>query len=523
MTTSGGDSTGSVLFGLDVHGIQRYLFATAKLREIVGASQVVADLTDEWVREGLANLAIRKRTPGSDSWHEPVRLGGGSVRLVLSKPDLAPVLLGTIRRRAIAEAPGLSFDAAWVPFDTQSGDLAEANRLLIERINAGRNRPRDGGAFKGFPISAPCRMTFEPATGFGEDRNERLCEASLAKRRAQGLGRGDWWYYVADHPLVQARSQADDPFETELNEMVGGEAENGYVAVVCLDLNDLGRRGQEKTAGLTGSTATAAFHEFTETVKRATKAAFHGGLDALVSDPCAAATLDACAPPRRLPLRPLVIGGDDMTFVMDARLAAPFVLGMLRSFESAGFHGGAGIAFVKAKSPFGRAVNVAEELVATSKAKGRSTSHVDFLTCAGEIPADVRHAREAGRPADARLTSGPWTIDGFEALVRKAATLARLPRGHVRGAADRCHEGVEEGQRAFADLRENLVRGLGGRPDADRGRPFTDADLLTLYPDGFFTAGPSGLETDLLDCIDLFRFVTASSAAAGLRRREVPS
>lgn len=521
MVTIGDGASGPVLFGLDAHGIQRYLFATAKLREIVGASQLVADLTDAWVREALDHLATPPRSAGGEAWHEPVRIGGGSVRLVLSGPDVARRLVGEIRRRAVSEAPGLGFDAAWVPFDVTGGDLADANRLVIDRINAARNHPPTGGAFRGFPISAPCRMTFEPAAGFGEDRNERLCEASLAKRRAQIRGRGAWSDHVADHPLVTSRARASDPFETELNQMVGGEAENGYVAVVCLDLNDLGERGRQATVGKAGFTAAAEFHRFTEAVKQATRTAFHAGLDAIVGDPCAAAVLEANPPPARLPLRPLVIGGDDMTFVTEARLAGPFVLGMLRSFEASGFHGGAGIAFVKAKSPFGQAVNVAEQLVATSKAKGRETSHVDFMACAGEMPADVQSCRRAAEPPGVRLTAGPWSLDGFEALRVKAATLARLPRSHIRGAADRCHEGLEEGRRAFEDLRENLVRGLGGRPDG--GRPFTAADLDQLCPGGFFAAGPSGQVTDLLDCIDLFRFVAAPPPSSRRRARDVRS
>lgn len=521
MTEYGPESSGPVLFGIDAHGIQRYLFATAKLREIVGASQLVANMTDEWVRESLKELGVDHRAVARGSWYEPVRIGGGSVRLVLSSKGFAPRLLGALRRRALSEAPGLLFDASWVPFDTSTDDLVDANRFLIERINGSRNRPHFGGGFKGFPISAPCQMTSEPAAGFGEDRNERLCEASLAKRRAQSVGRGDWRHYVADHTLVTARSQADDPFETELSRMVGNEAENGYVAVVCLDLNDLGERGRQATTDQTGFAATESFYRFTETVKQATKDAFHSGLDALMTDPCAAATLAAAPPPSRLPLRPLVIGGDDLTFVMDARLATPFVLGMLRSFEDQGFHGGVGIAFVKAKSPFSRAVSLAEQLVASSKAKGRGMSHIDFMVCSGEIPADVQAARAGGLPRDLRLTAGPWTLDGFESLIRKADSLSRLPRGHVRGAADRCREGVEEGNRAFEDLRENLIRGLGGRPKSGEGSLFNPSDLQNLYPAGFFTQGPSVQETDLLDCISLFSFVAARTDSAGRPSAEV--
>lgn len=500
-----------VLFGLDAHGIQKYLFATSKLREIVGASHLVGSLTDQWVSESLKRLSIGQYVLGASEWYEPVRLGGGSVRLVLSQAELAKQLLHTIRRRALETAPGMLFDAAWVPYDTQGGDLADVNRLLIEKINAARNHPGAGAAFKGFPISAPCRLTFDPASGFGEEVNERLCEVSLSKRLAQSRGRSVWRDFVSGHPLVERYADADEPFESELGRMAGKEAENGYVAVVCVDLNDLGERGREATAGNYGLAAAQEFHRFTEAVKTATRQAFHAGLAAIENNRMAIAVVENNLPSRQLPLRPLVIGGDDMTFVMDARLAAPFLLGLMRSFEQNGFRGGGGIAFVKAKAPFGRTVDLAEQLVASSKAKGRGVSHVDFLACAGEVPADIKACRSQG-PDGCRLTAGPWSLDDFEVLVGKAKTLARLPRTHIRGAADRCHEGREEGQRAFENLKENLARGLGGRPDTNNGRPFTQTELSELYPDGFFQTKDSGTETDLLDCIALFRFVADSGA-----------
>ena len=529
MSTVTTGSAEPVLFGLDAHGIQKYLFATSKLREIVGASRLVASLTDAWVEEALEALRIRSRGHGDGGadWFVPVRLGGGSVRLVLARAELAKVLAGTLRRRAIAEAPGLAFDMAMTPFDTSTGDLAEANGRVIERINASRNRVRGGGQFAGFPFGAPCRLTFQPAGGYGEDVNERLCEASLAKRAAQRLGRGEWAELVRDHQLISGRATGDDPFESELSRMVDGGTDGGHVAVVCLDLNDLGEQGRVVTERCRGFQAADAFHRFTERVKHATTKAFRAGLDAVAKHPAAATVLPSPDDAGRseippLPLRPLVMGGDDLTFVMHGRLAVPFLAGMLRSFETDGFNGGGGIAFVKAKSPFGRAVDVAEQLVASAKRKGRDRSHVDFLLCTDEIPSDVQTMRTHGAGRGLRLTAGPWTLAGFDALVGKAATLARLPRRHVRAAADRCREGEAESLRAFEDLRENLARGLGGRPDADGGGRFGVDDLERLYPTGFFREDGEEKSTDLLDCIDLFRFVSAAVRPENATHLPVP-
>jgi len=501
-----------VLFGIDVHSIQKYLFATPKLREIVGASQIVSDFTCAWPMEELAALGSSDHSarPGGlgAAGFLPVRVGGGCTRLVLPDGGVAAKLALAMHRRAVERAPGLAYDVAWVPFDTDGGDLASRQAELIGLLTDRRNRPRRGAGFAGFPFSAPCRLTRDPAVGHGEDRNERLCEASLAKRFAQWHSRGDWVEAVGDHEVLRECRDPERPFEFEISRIADDERGNAYVAVVCVDLNDLGEKGRRAVGEAKGRVAAARFHAFSEQVKAATGRAFAAALSALAADPIARMPLEAS---RRLghglPVRPLVMGGDDLVFVLHAACGVPFALALLDDFMKSGFAGAAGIAFVKAKSPLGRSVRLAEELVSAAKVAGRDASRIDFLTCTGEVPRDLADTRDALRHPDRRLTSGPWTVPGFRDLVQRARALALLPRGHVRGAVDRCHAGLEEGRRAFDDLRENLVRGLGGRRGCG-GQGVSE--LVRAYPDGFFVEQDGVISTDLADCVDLFRFVAGA-------------
>jgi hypothetical protein len=77
---------------------------------------------------------------------------------------------------------------------------------------------------------------------------------------------------------------------------------------------------------------------------------------------------------RFLPFRPLVYGGDDVTFVCDGRLGLALAVYYLQQFEkeSTNLPGGpayacAGVAIVKTHYPFARAYNLAEDLCRSAK------------------------------------------------------------------------------------------------------------------------------------------------------------
>ncbi|NEP83697.1 MAG: hypothetical protein F6K39_39565, partial [Okeania sp. SIO3B3] len=78
---------------------------------------------------------------------------------------------------------------------------------------------------------------------------------------------------------------------------------------------------------------------------------------------------------RKVPFRPLVMGGDDLTFVCDGRLALALTTFYLQAFEkqtekhvpSGPVHACAGIAVVKTHYPFARAYQLADALCSSAK------------------------------------------------------------------------------------------------------------------------------------------------------------
>ncbi|MDI9405001.1 MAG: hypothetical protein QM516_14125 [Limnohabitans sp.] len=496
---------GAVLVGLDVHGIQSFLFATSKLKEVIGASRIVDDFTgsqaDDVPIESLKALGlqpVQSGKPNGDRWYLPVRLGGGVARVLLPNADLARKFIRLMSEWALKNAAGLEFDADWVEFDLSGGDFAKANAELIERINQQRQHSTRGNAFNGFPCCAPCRLTGDPAEGY-DGPNERLCASSLDKRAYQSR-RDDRWASVKDEPILEA-FEVDDvrrPFVFDLESMQGDEASDSYMAVVALDLNNLGEASKKAVGTKAGIEALHATRQFVEKVAGATAEGFSKALNELASNSesrhefaAIEGVVKRCG---KLPLRPLVFGGDDLTFVMHAALAPRFAVTLARALEAAGYASGVGIAFVKTKSPLSRAIDLAEALLARAKRAGRDQTRVDFMLCSAEIPANALDRETSGdRPA-----RGPYALEDFESLVKNATLLHHeLPSSHVRGAADGFQQSIARGRDFLRDLMENIDRRLGG---GGRATPAARALLGEIQKS-------DRLAATYLDCVDLRRFI----------------
>ena len=515
---------GPVLLGIDVHGIQSYLFATSKLKEIIGASRIVDDFTgdqpDDVPAQLMTALGLTSTVSGAptgDRWYVPVRLGGGVVRLLLPNDGIARRFVRLMSEWALVHANGLAFDADWVTYDLSAGNYAEANTDLVLQINAKRQAISRGSGFNGFPFSAPCRLTGDPAEGY-DGRNERLCAASLDKRTYQAR-RDDRWASVKDESILKA-FKVDDvrrPFILDLESMQGEAPADAYMAVVALDLNSLGDKGKALVDNAKGVEALHLVRGFVENVAAATSAGFGEALNSLANNPDSPHEFATIARmvdhSGKLPLRPLVFGGDDLTFVMHSVLAPRFAFCLASSLVKAGYSSGVGIAFVKTRSPLSRAMDLAEALLARAKRAGRDKTHIDFMLCSAEIPPDASDRDPAGD----RAARGPYDLPGFQALMHNAGILKHeLPSSHIRGAVDGFRKSRAAGRELLDDLIENIDRGLGGGARATKN----SRELLgTMKSDDAIAA-------TYLDCVDLFRFIAprpdrGDGARSDAQRNEV--
>jgi hypothetical protein len=151
----------------------------------------------------------------------------------------------------------------------------------------------------------------------------------------------------------------------------------------------------------------------------------------------------------RVRARPVVLGGDDVTFLVDAAYALPFTYHFLLAFEEETARFGpaltacAGVAFVKTGFPFHAGHDLAESLCKAAKVglrtEGGATRsgllfHRVTTSSTDTDWTDILHG-ELGRHADGSswfLSGGPYDLTRLRHLETLASVSRHLPRKALR-------------------------------------------------------------------------------------------
>lgn len=154
-----------------------------------------------------------------------------------------------------------------------------------------------------------------------------------------------------------------------------------------------------------------------------------------------------------LPIRPLILGGDDVTFVCPAKMAITYAkrfmdfmnqdLGILTVGGSKQISSCAGVAILPTAYPFFRGYQLAEQLCDAAKAESRkdaSTCWLDFAILHGEQAPELSQIRQNEYTgALGNMHFGPYRVDddtdkyALEALIRCASVFRNVPSSKVKG------------------------------------------------------------------------------------------
>jgi hypothetical protein len=172
------------------------------------------------------------------------------------------------------------------------------------------------------------------------------------------------------------------------------------------------------------------------------------------------------APEYYAPLRPIVYGGDDVTFVCDARIAHSAALAYVDAYEqlSAKEFGadkrvtqGVGICIVPSKYPFARAYAMAEQLCTSAKSFRREqrapSSCIDWHIAQADLIGDLNVVRESYQtPDERRLTLRPLlypNVDGvrsWETVRLGLEHFQSIEEGAGRNKALSLREALRDGE-----------------------------------------------------------------------------
>lgn len=407
---------------VDTAQIQPYVFGSNRLRENIGASYLVAQATGAWA-EALLRNPIWKVYAG----------GGNFVALMPSASD-AEEFTRRLSRRVLECAPGLRLVIAARPFEADKERLADALRRAAEDLAVHKRREPLPSPLLGLSVTQPCGATGLPATGITPRRGRDpssvypASEEILAKIDAAGPAQKRLKEDLPPSPGYDYPSNFDD-----LGRSAG---ENSYIAVVHADGNGMGRRLSALAQQAPNNDVCKLMLDgFAAELNRASLAALRATVARLEKAYGQAEGILAQIPLREseqhgiflLPMRPLVFGGDDVTFVCDGRLGLALATCYLEAFhrETQNLLGGpatacAGVAIVKTHYPFARAYELSDALCRSAKGLCRNlqTRHNREMACVdwhftsggllGELD-DIRH-REYD-VSSGRMSLRPVTLD----------------------------------------------------------------------------------------------------------------
>lgn len=390
---------------LDTTSVQSYIFGSNRLRENLGASQLVHSVTSTWLGESLHKVVggshnlrpapaeddlafdeSRALTPENDLQAEVIFAGGGNALILFRGLAQAKAVVRELSGRLLTEAPGLELAVAHQEFDWQHDRLGGEGGV-VEKLQAKLShakQQRHSGELLGQSVTLECSSTGLPAVTyfpFGENDALPLSADALAKASdiTKDAAKKRFECLIGD-------AASGYEFSDDLDNLVSRAGDKRYIAVVHADGNGIGKRfkqirdeGGDKRAyvqrirNLSHAIGQAGKRALRETVQALTQALNSQQRPPELED----FKKGLCAKDGRpfLPFRPIVFGGDDVTFVCDGRLGLPLAAIYLRAWERASAdlpeggaaHACAGIAVVKTHYPFARAYELSEDLCRNAK------------------------------------------------------------------------------------------------------------------------------------------------------------
>lgn len=554
---------------LDTVGIQTYIFNSNVLRENIGASELVQRATRLWPFQIARDLGATNVNPGdltgeltdlNDARHiedggldaEIIYAGGGNCALLFADKDKARAFVTALSRTVLEEAPGLDVVAAHVDeVDLHSDVLVHQVQAALRALGEKKARRRTSMPLLGQATTAACQSTGLPAVGTDADKPglkpaeepPRLLAADiLAKLRyVEKANRrlGDYLRHFRDAGL-------EIPYDFDNFGRAAGDI--SYIAVVHADGNGMGQRVGQLARDFAAVDKNRAYilalRNFSRAVEAIAQQAL-GDISALllrhwdtrknaivgqgvvrdeglvpVGGPIALARGEKWL---YIPFRPLVFGGDDLTFVTDGRLGLSLAAAYLAAFEKAvadhctaavaaktgiepylaGLKACAGVSVVKTHYPFSAAYALAEDLCGNAKrAFDRQVSALDWHFAATGLFGDLDairarhytvkaghlHLRPVRLPADG-VTWRTWP--GFTAVTKTLAMHAEWRDKHNKVVALR--QALRDGPEAVKRFRtiyqlKELPAWPGGPPplqesgwDVDRCGYFDAVEALDFF------------------------------------------
>ncbi|MCW5907194.1 MAG: hypothetical protein KIS94_05005 [Chitinophagales bacterium] len=417
---------------VDTVSIQPYIFGSNKLKENIGASYIIEHkIYGDVLQQCLpANFPIThwKENPNEilpGGFNIGIGyIGGGNALLLFIESKDATDFIKSFSLAVLLKSPGIKLAFGRIddfdPDNFRDGRIKLQQSIIANRsLHTLNELPFKHGIADDCPLSNEAQEVFHPASG------KHISKMSAIKFEA---------CKEAQQKLIETYTtelKGKYIFTDELDQLAQQE-DKGYIAVVHVDGNGMGQRFIEchdlpalrKLSGAVSDLAYTAMRQFiVHVVDLFEEKIFdkNNGFELKEFKPGnnADATEKSWAGRKILPIRPIIVGGDDITFVCEGRLGvhlAEKLVELMTNIKVVGetIAACAGVAIVHTKYPFYRAYTICEELTKQAKKASRSekSSWLSFLISSGGFSGTLEEVqKQLFETPNGNLYYGPYRLD----------------------------------------------------------------------------------------------------------------
>lgn len=403
---------------VDLRSIQDYIFSSNQLKDNIGSSYLVKHLFDD----------IDK----SDGF-----CGGGNLFRLCNDEDEAKEIIRNLSIKVYEKCPGLSFSACYIPnFDPN--DYQSSMNRLQEKLQIEKNIRLQQTTLPSYGINAQCSSSVYAAefvSKTGLDAGSLFSRVIYTKRQASSLA-------VSEAQKHYREALGDTFVLPESFEDLGQDKGNeSFIAVVHIDGNQIGELFRKQESFSETKTLSKRIDDACDT-------AFKGMLAMAVEQITKGQwthylkRLKKAGDKYYLPIRPIFIGGDDITFISEGRLGLSLAQDFMNRFkEQLGdldVSSCAGIALAKTNYPFYQIHKLAGMLCRSAKNKRKEhRSKLDFLDfhiISSSVSQDLAEIRKTYyRLGDGRtLCKRPFSSTDMDYMVQNAGLLNKWPKSKIK-------------------------------------------------------------------------------------------
>lgn len=385
----------------DVRGIQDYIFKTNHAKEIVGASRLVDSIIikglKEYVKQKVAGLDDDKKDQYMTDWEndsphafltnpnvimQVMFIGGGNAYVLFRKEKVCHEVNRFLGKYVLKETYSLNLAVAVL-------DKTESYEKDYENINTEMRRIK-AKMSNTMPTGALPFMKRDSITGY-----------PISTRREEYDTVNDYCTEAAKkRDKFPEKEFAKNEGERIFDNMVTEKGDDSNLAICHIDGNSMGMRIRKQMKHVKSyEDAIPRMRELSKNIA----VSFRQTFDEMIK------YMDKLAPKvkpgsEHKLYREIIVAGDDITFVCNAKLARSAVEFFLRNIVKKGYSACAGIAYFNSHFPFSDAYKVAEACCESAKKCAKEEGHrgedgsvgcyMDFQICTNVRAADLREYRK---------------------------------------------------------------------------------------------------------------------------------